>query len=251
MPRRARLAIAGIAWHIVQRGNNRARCFFADEDYRIYLAVLHEQAVRWRCAVHAYVLMTNHVHLLLTPEEADGPSRLMKYLGQYHAQYINRRYDRSGTLWEGRYRSCLAQNETYALACYRYIELNPVRAGMVSAPAEYAWSSFHVNGGIVDDSFLTPHGAYMALASTAAGRRASYRALFADQLGSTDIDRIRGATNGNFALGDARFQVDLAATLARRVTPGKTGRPEKPIASHAPSSSAEQSEKRGLSPISR
>lgn len=131
MPRRARLSIPGIPWHIIQRGNNRTACFYADEDYRRYLDTLGEQAEKHGCQIHAYVLMTNHVHLLITPEREESAGLLMKHLGQRYVQYVNRTYRRSGTLWESRFRSCLAREEEYVLACYRYIELNPVRADMV------------------------------------------------------------------------------------------------------------------------
>ena len=142
MPRRARISMPGIPWHIIQRGNNRSACFYAEEDYRLYLDHLKEQADKYGCAVHAYVLMTNHVHLLLTPEKENSAALLMKNLGQRYVQYINRTYRRSGTLWEGRFRSCLTQTEDYVLACYRYIELNPVRANMVNHPRAYPWSSY-------------------------------------------------------------------------------------------------------------
>src|SRR4029453_3848966 len=124
MSRRPRITLAGVAVHLIQRGNNRGACFFAEADYALYLRYLSEFASRFGCAVHAYVLMTNHVHLLLTPRQADGPSQVMQHLGQHYVQYVNRTYGRSGTLWEGRFRSCLAQNDEYVLACYRYIELN-------------------------------------------------------------------------------------------------------------------------------
>jgi putative transposase len=145
MPRRARLSLPGIPWHIIQRGNNRAACFHAEEDYRLYLDYLKEFSAKFDCAVHAYVLMTNHVHLLLTPEHIDSAALLMKHLGQRYVQYVNRTYKRSGTLWEGRFRSCLTQSEQYVLACHRYIELNPVRAGMVKKPQDYPWSSYSAN----------------------------------------------------------------------------------------------------------
>lgn len=141
MPRRARLSLPGIPWHIIQRGNSRSVCFYDEEDCRRYLDELSELAPRFGCAVHAYVLMTNHVHLLLTPVREDSAALLMKHLGQHYVQYVNRVYRRSGTLWEGRFRSCLTQSEDYVLACYRYIELNPVRAGMVRHPGDYRWSS--------------------------------------------------------------------------------------------------------------
>ena len=137
MPRRPRLATANIPLHIIQRGNNRQACFFADEDYRCYLEWLQEYSHMSNCVIHAYVLMTNHVHLLLTPSEATSTGMLMKRLGQRYVQYVNRVYKRSGTLWEGRYRSCVVQEEPYLLACQRYIELNPVRATMVEVPKQY------------------------------------------------------------------------------------------------------------------
>jgi len=137
MPRRARLRVAGLPLHIIQRGNNRAPCFYADEDYGLYLHHLAQLASKFECAVHAYVLMTNHVHLLLTAGKEDGPSLLMKHLGQRYVQYVNKTYRRSGTLWEGRFRSSIVQRDGYALKCQRYIELNPVRASMVKHPGEY------------------------------------------------------------------------------------------------------------------
>ena len=137
MPRRARLAIAGLPWHIIQRGNNRSACFFAEDDYWYFLDHLKRQSDRFGCAIHAYCLMTNHVHIMLTPEKADSASLMMKHLGQRYVQYINRTYRRSGTLWEGRFKSCLAQEDRYVLDCYRHIELNPVRAGMVARPGDY------------------------------------------------------------------------------------------------------------------
>ena len=131
MPRRARLAIPCIPWHIIQRGNNRNACFYDNSDYQYFLDPLREQAAKYHCSVHAYCLMTNHVHLLLTPAAHDSASLLMKHLGQRYVQHVNRLYQRSGTLWEGRFRSCLVQENNYVLACYRYIEMNPLRAGML------------------------------------------------------------------------------------------------------------------------
>ncbi len=157
MPRRARLSLPGIPWHIIQRGNNRAVCFHAEADYQFYLHYLNEFANKFGCQLHAYVLMTNHVHLLLTPAREDSAGLLMKHLGQRYVQYVNRTYQRTGTLWEGRFRSCLTQTEDYVLACYRYIELNPVRAGMVMKPQDYRWSSYHANGLGKPNALITPH----------------------------------------------------------------------------------------------
>lgn len=225
MPRRARLSLAGIPWHIIQRGNNRSVCFFSEEDYRRYLDDLSELARRFGCAVHAYVLMTNHVHLLLTPEHADSAALMMKHLGQRYVQYVNRTYRRSGTLWEGRFRSCLTQTEDYVLACYRYIELNPVRAGMVNRPQDYRWSSYHANALGKADGLITPQGEYLRLSPDDTDRREAYRALFKAHIEAETMDEIRNATNGNFALGSGRFQKQIEEALGRRAQRGRSGRP--------------------------
>jgi putative transposase len=213
--------------HVIQRGNNRQACFFADEDYGLYLDWLKECAGKAGCQIHAYVLMTNHVHLLLSSKSLDGAGVLMKALGQRYVQYVNRTYRRSGSLWEGRFRSCLAQEEAYLLACQRYIELNPVRAGMVEHPAEYRWSSYRVNAQGEASGLVAPHALYLSLAADAQGRLAAYRELFRHELEPGLVDAIRKATNGNYALGDARFGEQIARTLGRRVRPGKPGRPTK------------------------
>lgn len=227
MPRRARLALPGVPLHLIQRGNNRQACFFADEDYRFYLDWLAEHAGKTGCHVHTYVLMTNHVHLLVSADRAEAPGALMKALGQRYVQYVNRVYRRSGTLWEGRFRSCPIQEEAYLLACQRYIELNPVRAGMVEHPGEYRWSSYRANGQGEDNTLIRPHALYEALGLDLASRQAAYRELFRHELEPGVVDEIRRATNGNFLLGSERFAADVAATLGRRVLPGKSGRPRK------------------------
>ena len=225
MPRQPRVILAGVPLHLIQRGNNRQACFFTEDDYRAYLGWLNEYARESNCSIHAYVLMTNHVHLLLTPRTPDGVGNLMKRLGQRYVQYINRTYRRSGTLWEGRFRSCLTQEEDYVLCCYRYIELNPVRANMVEHPAEYYWSSYRCNAQGEFSTLLTPHRLYTALGSEKEDRQAAYRDLFRFQLNPGLVDEIRNATNGNYALGSSQFQEHVAAILGRRVIPGKPGRP--------------------------
>jgi putative transposase len=229
MPRRARLSVAGIPWHIIQRGNNRSPCFYADEDYSLYLHYLGELSKKFDCAVHAYVLMTNHVHLLLTPEREDGAALLMKHLGQRYVQYINRTYQqRSGTLWEGRFRSCLTQTETYVLACYRYIELNPVRANMVRHPREYRWSSYRANAEGKPNTLITPHDMYQRLARSATGRQEAYRGLSKAHIDDVLLNEIRTSTNGNYVMGSERFQEEIGMMLGRRVVKGKAGRPTVP-----------------------
>jgi putative transposase len=225
MPRRARLAIANIPWHIIQRGNNRAACFFTDTDRLYYLDQLQQQSEEFGVRIHAYCLMTNHVHLLLTPESKDAPSLMMKHLGQRYVQYINRRHQRSGTLWEGRFKSCLAQDEKYALTCYQYIELNPVRAGMVRHPGEYRWSSYGVNGEGKFSNLIKPHYSYVALGTDQHSQRERYKRLLESSIEHAMLQKIRNSTNGNFALGDSRFMADLESELGRRVSPGKSGRP--------------------------
>jgi len=223
MPRRARLRLADIPLHIIQRGNNRIACFFADSDHLVYPHHLGELATRYACSLHAYALMTNHVHLLLTPQRPDGASLLMKHLGQRYVQYVNRTYDRSGTLWEGRFRSSPVQAGRYLLACYRYIELNPVRAGMVESPGAYRWSSFGANALGRHDHLITPHPAFLALGEDESGRRAAYRNLFRSELEPQALEDIRISANSGYALGSERFRDEIAAALGRRAGPGKSG----------------------------
>ena len=227
MPRRSRIIVPHIPLHIIQRGNNRQPCFFHDDDYLFYLDWLKEYAKSTDCSIHAYVLMTNHVHLLLTPGKSDSAGSLMKRLGQRYVQYINRTYKRSGTLWEGRFRSCIIQQQQYLFSCQRYIEMNPVRAGIVKHPGEYRWSSYQVNGQGNKSSLIRPHSLYRKLGRTNAERQMAYRELFRYELESEEIDKIRKATNGNFALGNDWFTKKISEMLKRRVTPGKPGRPRK------------------------
>lgn len=227
MPRRARLTLPNVPLHIIQRGNNRQACFFADEDYRVYLQWLGEYAAKTGCLIHAYILMTNHVHLLISAGHVESAGALLKALGQRYVQYINRSYRRSGTLWEGRFRSCLTQEEIYLLACQRYIELNPVRACMVEHPADYRWSSYRANAQGEPDALLSPHASYQGLGRDATSRQAAYRELFRCELDPGLVDEIRTATNGNYALGNERFAAEVAAALGRRAAPGKSGRPRR------------------------
>ncbi|MCQ4317991.1 transposase [Stutzerimonas zhaodongensis] len=227
MPRRARLLVPGVPLHLIQRGNNRSACFYAEEDYLFYLDNLKLQAELHGCAVHAWCLMTNHVHLLVTPLKPESASLMMKGLGQRFVQYINRTYDRSGTLWEGRFRSCLLQEEDYVLACYRYIEMNPVRAGMVEHPAEYRWSSYGANAHGLPSAIIEANPLYTQLGETDDLRASAYRELFRYQLDPGLVDQIRSATNGNYALGNARFASEVEQALGRRAVRGRAGRPKR------------------------
>ena len=227
MPRRARLILPDVPVHLIQRGNNRQACFFANEDFRFYLHWLGEHARNHGCRIHAYVLMTNHVHLLMSTGATRSISDMMKALGQRYVQYVNRSYRRSGTLWEGRFCSCLTQDDSYLLACYRYVELNPVRAAMVEHPAEYRWSSYRANAQGEVDPLLQPHPTYCALGIDQDSRLAAYRELFRYELDPGLVDEIRRATNGTFALGDHRFAEQITAALGRRAAVGHSGQPRK------------------------
>jgi putative transposase len=228
MPRRARIMLPEVGVHVVHRGNNRSACFFDDQDRSFYLFHLGRLLPASNCALHAYCLMDNHVHLLLTAHTATGCGRLMKGIAQLYAQYVNKNYGRSGYLWEGRYKSCLVQSEDYLLACYRYIEMNPVRAGMVSRPDEYRWSSYAVNAAGEASALVTPHDQYAALGRDPAERQAIYRDMFGCPLAAHQVEQIRDATNGGYVLGSASFKRVVARSLGRRVEKGSAGRPPRP-----------------------
>lgn len=217
MPRRPRLVAADIPLHIIQRGNNRSKCFFENSDYLVYLDLLERSAVAARCRIHAYALMSNHVHILASPVDPDGPGSMMKALGERYVQYVNRRYNRSGTLWDGRFKSCLVQDDTYLLVCHRYIELNPVRAGMVSDPGMYRWSSHRRNAYCQRDPVITPHPIFSSLGEDDFSRAHRYRGLFAETLPDSTLAHLRDATNYNYTFGSKGFCIDMAEQLGRQV----------------------------------
>ena len=200
MARQPRVVLPSVPLHLIQRGNNRGPVFLAPEELARFRLLVRTASVDTGCAVHAYVFMTNHVHLLVTPNHVGSPARFMQMLSQAYARWFNGRHGRTGTLWEGRYRSAVIDSEQYLLVCSRYIELNPVRAAMVARPDDYRWSSFHANALGDDDALLTPHPSYAALGGSPAERRAAYRALFDDALDSTQLDAIRRATHTRSAL---------------------------------------------------
>ena len=184
-------------------------------DFLRFRSVLHEASRRFSCAIHAYTLMSNHVHVLLTPEDEQGPARLMQAIGPKYVRYVNARYARTGTLWEGRYHSSLVGSDRYFLTCSRYIELNPVRAQMVDVPGEYSWSSYRCNANGEPDSLVTPHASYQALGAFAAERQVAYRALFQDPLDSETIAHIRRATNTNGVFGGESFCAQMEEKVRR------------------------------------
>ena len=218
MSRLGRYFLPGQPLHVIQRGNDRAAIFFDDEDRTLYRAWLVEAAARYGLSVHAYVLMTNHVHLLATPEDAESLPRTMQSLGRRYVRHINNAYRRTGTLWEGRYRAAPIDAEDYFLACCRYIELNPVRARMVAHPRDYSgtggpWSSWHAHAQGASDPLAVDHPIY--------------RALFRAALSEEFVGELRAATNGGWALGGERFKRKIAKGAGRRAEPLPAGRPRK------------------------
>lgn len=223
MPRLPRLNLPGVPQHIVQRGNNRQVCFFIEEDYSIYLDKLEDYAKKYQVDVHAFVLMTNHVHLLMTPHKGDGVSRLIQSLGRYYVRYINQTHKRTGTLWEGRYKSTLVDADNYFLLVSRYIELNPVRANMVEHPAEYPWNSYRGNALGKSIELLTPHPAYLALGAEQSERLNHYQALFKHEIPEKTEKEIREATNKAWVLGNERFKQQIEIQTGRRASPMQRG----------------------------
>jgi len=234
MPRRPRIHLDGVPLHIVQRGHSRQPCFFAAADYLAYLEWLGDAARRTGCQIHAYALMTNHVHLLLTPSDAQAVSGLMVALGRRYVPYMNATYQRSGTLWEGRYKSSLIQSEAYLLACMRYIELNPVRAGLCPDPAHYRWSSYRANALGETTTLLTPHPLYATLGWDDANRQSAYRELFDHVLPDKTLADIRLALNQTQPLGNNRFYDAIEQATGQRRQAKPRGRPRNAVASGAP-----------------
>ena len=227
MPRKPRFFLPGVAVHAVQRGHSREPVFYEEQDYLAYLRWLKEAAARYRCAVHAYVLMTNHVHILATPKDQPGISRLMQYVGRRYVPYINYHYGTSGTLWEGRYKASLVHEADYLLACMRYIELNPVRAGLVHHPRAYRWSSYRAHAEGKDDELLTPHAQYLALGRTASQRKAAYREIFKAHVEEAEVNRISAAWQTGTPLGNPYFKEKVEKKLNTKVGQDRRGRPSK------------------------
>lgn len=223
MARRIRLVYPSVALHVIQRGVNRAACFHAEADYLVYLSNLRTLSAKHGCALHAYCLMTNHVHLLVTPSREDSCTATMRDLGQRYVPYFNSRYGRTGTLWEGRFRSCIAESAHYVLACYRYIELNPVRARMVASPAAYAWSSYAVNSGAYSDPHIAPHPEFAALGPEGDARYRAYRGLFEEEMDEPLLAAIRDATNTGYPLVSDAFKARVLQPLGWKTEPAKRG----------------------------
>jgi putative transposase len=217
-----RFFVPDMPLHVVQRGNNRGAIFASPDDFAFFHGCLVHAMRLYRASVHAYVLMTNHLHLVVTPSAASCIPKLMQSVGRVYVAYFNGRYARTGTLWEGRYKAAIIQDERYLLSCMRYVELNPVRAAMVVSPADYQWSSFRANALGRVDHLVTPHPLYERLAGRGRERQQAYCGLFDSLLDGETISAIRDATQYAWALGDDRFQAQVSA-LARRAARVRTG----------------------------
>lgn len=228
MARLPRLTVPGYPHHVIQRGNNRQAIVSNDVDREVLMDLLGENARKQRVALNAYVLMDNHFHVLLTPETSEGVPLMMQAVGRSYVRYFNDRHRRTGTLWEGRYKSTLIQTERYLLACMVYLDLNPVRAGMVSDPKQYSWSSHRHFTGQTQDKRVTPHPLYWALGNTPFAREAAYTEMVHAGLDAHSQRAITDATLQGWALGDAEFMDDLQKKTPRRVSPAPRGRPAAP-----------------------
>jgi len=227
MPRRARLTVVGIPHLVIQRGNNRSPCFFSDRDYRFYLICLRDRAEHYGCSVHAYFLNPGYVELLVTPYSKDALSLMMRSLSSRYAQHVNHVHQRTGSLWGGRFKSSIVDSEHYLLTCYRYIELDPVRSGLVTDPANYPWSSYGCHARGIGNSVIRDHPLFLRLGATPQERAFAYRELFRHPIDDRELGEIRSAVNVGLVLGGDAFKDEIERVVARRVRPGRSGRPRK------------------------
>ena len=223
MARLPRVCLPGIPQHIIQRGNNRQVCFASEQDFSAYAYWLHQYSQKYDVKIHAWVFMSNHVHLLVTPATKGGISSLMQTLGRHYVRYFNYTYKRTGTLWEGRFKSCVVDADNYLLICQRYIELNPVRAGMVGLPSQYHWSSYHANALGKQIDLWTPHPVYTKLGRSKVERIQVYQDLFQMHIPGKDLMFIRSATNKGLAIGNDKFKHEIEDLSGRRMMELKRG----------------------------
>jgi putative transposase len=223
MARLPRFVLPGYPQHVIQRGNNHERILYEEEDYWFMWEKIGAAAEKFQCDLHAYVLMPNHFHLLLTPRQENGVGKLMQYVGRYYVQHFNARYERTGTLWEGRYRATLIDPKQYLLPVSHYVESNPVRAGLVASAGDYGWSSYGANARGDDDPLVTAHAEYERLGRSAKARRAAYAAQAEKSLDDALLTRIRDATNKAWVLGDTAFCESIETALNRRALPRQRG----------------------------
>ncbi len=218
MSRKPRIVLPGHPVHIIQRGNNRTATFYTHEDYQYYLEALHAACIKYQCSLHAYVLMTNHVHLLVTPDAEKSISQMMQSDGRRYVRYINKSYQRTGTLWEGRFRHSLIQDNIYYLVCSRYIELNPIRAGITEKPEDYSWSSYQHNALCQDNLLIHPHEIYINLGRSKEERAQSYKELFKSHISDDTVNEIRMSANKDQITGSDKFKQEIEQMLNRKVT---------------------------------
>ena len=229
MPRKPRFYLPNVPAHVMQRGHNRSAIFFENEDYLEYLRILKSMADKYQCLVHAYVLMTNHVHLLMTPLSQNGISLFFQGLGRQYVTYINKNYGLSGSLWDGRHKGNSIDTEVYFLTCMRYIELNPVRANMCVDPGEYRWSSYAANALGESSCILTPHEEYKHLGKNSALRQKAYRGLFKESLDAKTIDDLRKGVQSGTPVGYKYFTQKIEQLLNCKTGYIVRGRPKKPV----------------------
>lgn len=227
MPRRPRIVLPNIPVKLLQKTSNKQKCFRSDQDYRYYLQLLKQYTSESSCAIHAYALLPDHIHLLLTPTHVTSVASLMKNLGQNYTQYYNRTYQRKGSLWAGRFRSSVIDEDNFFFPCLIFIEMNPVFARLVKRPKDYQWSSYRINAYGEPDELVGRHRKYINLGNNQNDRQTAYRQLFRDKLPTETIKSIQRATGGNYVLGDENFAARISRITGLQVTPLKQGRPRK------------------------
>ena len=227
MARLPRYFVKGQPQHIIQRGNNRELIFIHDDDYHFYIECLQSAIQKNKLSVHSYVLMSNHVHILASPDVETSISKTLQSVGRKYVQYFNYTYKRTGTLWEGRYKATVIDSDQYLLTCMRYIELNPVRANMVKHPCDYPWSSYAANAEGKINKLVKPHEVYRKMGVNEEERQSTYRRLFQSAIGKADLNALREATNKGWVLGGDRFREEIERLSGRRSVVKPRGRPKK------------------------
>ena len=234
MARLSRLVVPRQAHHILQRGHDRQPIFRDAEDFQSFLGWMRDAAKLYAVALHAYVLLPDQLHLLATPADADGLGRMMQWLGRHYVPYYNRKYQRTGTLWQDRFKASVIEAERYLMPCSRYIELAPVRAGIVASASDYSWSSYAHHAGVRPDSLITDHAMYWALGNTPFQREQVYRQFLDDMPGAAELDKLDRSLLKGWVLGSDQFKLLLEQRTSRRVGPAKRGRPAKAAVRAAP-----------------
>jgi putative transposase len=227
MPRKPRMYLPGVPCHVIQRGNNRDATFFAEQDYQYYLECLYDAARKYHVKIHAYVLMTNHVHLLMTPQLKESISLVMQSIGRRYVQYVNKEYKRTGTLWESRHKASLIDGERYLLICSRYIEMDPVSANMVEHPSQYKWTSYMCNAQGEFNKLISHHDVYDKLGFNRDERQLAYAALFDDVVDAKEFKIVRNAVRFSMPTGDSRFQMQVEQAINRKLGYSYRGRPRR------------------------